>query len=145
MSKIEPRTAQHIFSKISASAACGFNMFVQGDNSIHSSQYSDFAERIQGYNKAKEMADDGKIFYTHNFGCKCGGHAFMYGGFFVCNSCGGKSVNKDWWVIKVEKDGDQYFCHGVDFENIMESSNYAFGGTYSEAVCNYGEEMSRNE
>jgi hypothetical protein len=48
----------------------------------------------------------------------------------VCNGCGSKDVDKEWWKIKVEKDGNQFCCHGLDFVNLQESDNYAFGKTY---------------
>ena len=135
------RTAHDIFSKIGSSVACGFNMFVQGDNSIRSNKYWDFPDRMHGYGLAEKMAREGKIYFTHNFDCKCGGNAFMYGGFFVCNSCGGKSVNESWWVIQVEKDGNAFCCHGLDFENLQESDNYEFGDTFEKAIENYGEKF----
>ena len=53
----------------------------------------------------------------------------------VCNSCGNKDVDKEWWKIKVEKDGNEYCCHGLDFVNLQESNNYAFGKTFFTDTC----------
>lgn len=49
----------------------------------------------------------------------------------------GKDVDKEWWKIQVEKDGNEFCCHGLDFVNLQESSNYAFGKTFEEAISNY--------
>lgn len=89
------------------------------------------------------MAKEDGIAFTHVFKCKSDScFPFQYGGFFVCNSCGGKGVDKDWWKIKVEKDGNEFCCHGLDFTNLQESENYAFGDTFKEAIDNYGKLMN---
>jgi hypothetical protein len=46
-----------------------------------------------------------------------------------------------WWKIQVEKDGNEFCCHGLDFINLQESSNYAFGKTFEEAISNYEKVM----
>lgn len=108
-------------------------------------EYHDHYPRYQGYMYAKDMAKKGEIAFTHNFGCSCGHYAFQYGGFWVCNGCGGKNVDEEWWKIKVKKDGDKYCCHGLDFENIMESENFSFDKTYEEAIANYRKLMRKNK
>tara|TARA_R110000803_G_scaffold152583_1_gene217629 strand:+ start:49 stop:489 length:441 start_codon:yes stop_codon:yes gene_type:complete len=126
----------------------GFNTFISGGQEPKGHEYGDKSEwyaRLQGYQYAQEMAKENAISFTKPF--KCGNSEncfpFEYGGFFVCNSCGNKSVDKEWWKIKVEKDGNAYCCHGVDFVNIQESDNYAFGNTFEEAIKNYGELMTQ--
>ena len=136
------KTAQELI-KASASVMSGFNMFIHGHPPItFSDGYSDAGERIQGYEFAKKMAKEDGIAFTYPFKCgKSDCHPFQYGGFFVCNSCGNKDVDKDWWNIKVEKDGDEFCCHGLDFANLQESDNYAFGTTFENAIENYGKLM----
>ncbi len=132
--------------KSTAYTYAGFNQFINGEKEPKRPDYGSFEQwysETNGYNYAKNMAKDEGIAFIHPF--KCGENKdcfpFMYGGFFVCNSCGGKSVDKDWWKIKVEKDGTEFCCHGLDFINLQESENYAFGKTFEEAISNYGELM----
>ncbi|MCZ4244964.1 hypothetical protein [Pedobacter punctiformis] len=131
------------YIRANSSVMSGFNMFINGHAPItFGDGFNDAYERIQGYEYAEKMARENAIAFTHVFGCKKSGcYPFQYGGFFVCNSCGGKGVDKDWWKIKVEKDGNEYCCHGLDFKNLQESDNYAFGKTFDEAIYNYGELM----
>ena len=115
-------------------------MFINGHPPItFGDGYSDAYDRIQGYDYAKEMAEKDGIAFIYPF--KCGKNTscqpFKYGGFFVCNSCGQKAVDKEWWKIQVEKDGNEFCCHGLDFVNLQESENYAFGKTFREAIYNY--------
>lgn len=138
------KTAQECIKTNNPSVSAGFNMFIYGDSSPLPHKYHDYSPRAQGYEHAKEMAKDGMIAFTHKFKCKCGGFPFLYGGFWVCNSCGGKDVDKEWWKIKVEKDGDQYCCHGLDFINLQESDNYAFGDTFDDSIENYGKLMIKH-
>ena len=135
--------------KGSASVMGGFNTFISGGQEPKSHEYGDKNEwyaRLQGYQYAQQMAKDDGIAFTKPF--KCGGsencYPFEYGGFFVCNSCGNKSVDKEWWKIKVEKDGNAYCCHGLDFINLQESDNVAFGDTFEEAIGNYGKLMAQS-
>lgn len=132
--------AQDLIKTNNRSVAAGFNMFVNGHPPItFADGYSDAYDRMQGYEYAEEMAKENGIAFIKTFKCdKDSCHPFLYGGFFVCNSCGGKEVDKDWWKIKVEKDGNEYCCHGLDFINLQESNNFAFGKTFEEAIENYG-------
>lgn len=122
-------------------AKAGFNMFIDGCSEPKASEYGDKNEwysLLQGYQYAKKMAKEDGIAFTYPFKCKqsdC--FPFEFGGFFVCNGCGNKGVDKDWWKIQVEKDGNEFCCHGLDFINLQESNNYAFGKTFEEAIQNY--------
>lgn len=138
------KTAQEYIKTTNPSVDAGFNMFVYGESTPLYNEYHDHHARYHGYAFAIEMAKKGKIAFTHKFNCKCGGYPFLYGGYWVCNSCGKKNVDEDWWKIKVEKDGNAYCCHGLDFINLQESNNYAFGDTYKEAIDNYGKLMIKN-
>lgn len=129
--------AKDLIKTHSGSVKGGFNMFIDGHDSPKPNDCYDYYERIQGYDYAKEMAEKGAIAFTHKFKCRCGGYPFQYGGFWVCNSCGTKHAEEEWWKIKVEKDGNEFCCHGLDFEDLQSSSNYAFGKTFSEAIKNY--------
>jgi hypothetical protein len=128
--------------KASSSVNCGFNSFINGHSQPKRSDYgcvSEWGLITQGYDFARKMAEDNGIAFTHVFKCKQDGcFPFQYGGFFVCNACGNKDVNKEWWKIQVEKDGNEFCCHGLDFENLQESNNYAFGETFEQAIINYG-------
>jgi len=130
--------AQDIIKTGSGSVAGGFNMFVGGHDRPRPNDCYDYRERVQGFDFARKMAEENSIAFIHRFDCSCGGTPFQYGGFFVCNSCGGKDVDKKWWSIKVEKDGNAYCCHGLDFINLQESDNVAFGDTFEEAIKAYG-------
>ncbi len=129
--------AQDLIKTNSSSVACGFNSFIMGHDSPKPNDHHDYFSRSQGYDYAKKMAENGEIVFTHKFKCKCGGYPFQYGGFWVCNSCGGRNVDENWWKIKVEKDGNEFCCHGIDFVNLQESDNYAFGKTFYEAIKEY--------
>jgi len=136
--------------KANTSVMSGFNSFINGLQEPKSNEYGDKSEWyaiLQGYQYAEKMAKEDGIAFTKAF--KCGKNTncypFEYGGFFVCNSCGKKAVDKDWWKIKVEKDGNAYCCHGLDFVNLQESNNFAFGDTFDEAIKNYGILMTKNE
>jgi hypothetical protein len=135
------KTAQELI-KANPNVMSGFNQFIHGSGEPKRGDYVDksqwYAEQ-QGYHYAKKMAKEDGIAFTHIF--KCGKSEscfpFMYGGFMVCNACGNKSVDKDWWKIKVEKDGNAFCCHGLDFKDLQSSNNYAFGDTFEEAISNY--------
>lgn len=137
------KTAQELISTSNVYVSCGFNQFIHGDKSPIRSDYGNAEQwhaELQGYDYARKMAETDGIAFTHIFKCgqseRC--FPFNYGGLFVCNTCGLKSVDKDWWKIQVEKDGDQFCCHGLDFVNLQESENYAFGSTFNQAIENYG-------
>ena len=136
--------AQDLIKTNNTHVGCGFNQFINGNKEPRRSDYGSSEQwysELQGYDFAKKMAKEDGIAFTHGFKCECGGYTFVFGGFWVCNSCGNKDVNKDWWNIKVEKDGNAYCCHGLDFINLQESDNYAFGGTYEESIINYENTM----
>lgn len=136
--------AQDLIKTTNSSIDAGFNMFISGYHkpTFSDGHNSDTYGRIRGYDYAKDMAKKDGIAFIHRFKCKNEGCApFMYGGSFVCNSCGGNGVDKDWWKIRVEKDGNEFCCHGLDFINLQESDNYAFGSTFEEAIENYGKLM----
>lgn len=97
-----------------------------------------YGARSQGFYRANKMIMDGDIYYRHIFPHEgCNELSFSYGGSQVCNSCGRNNLQKDWWVIRVFKDGDAWCCVGENFENLQESDNYAFGSTRDEAINNY--------
>lgn len=139
------KTAEN-YIKSSPDVMCGFNQFIYGSGEPRRSDYGSssqwYAEQ-KGYDYAKKMAKEKGIAFTHIF--KCGNsescHPFSYGGFFVCNSCGNKGVDKEWWKIKVEKDGNAFCCHGLDFQDLQSSNNYAFGYTFEDAISNYEKVM----
>lgn len=137
------KTAQD-YIKSSGSALAGFNRRIFGSSYVDAFKYPNEQQNgdmIAGWYKACEMIDAGKIYFVHNFHHShggCSGHAFQYGGFWVCNTCGCKSVDEKWWIIKVLKDGNVWCCVGEGFENLQESDNFAFGDTRDEAINNYG-------
>jgi len=137
--------AQDFFDDYEPSWGAGFNMRVLGDAPPIASEHWDFAQRHHGWNRADRMAREGKIYAVHVFPHDCSGHAFQYGGYWVCNTCGRKGVDKDWWQIKCSKDGDAWCCVGPGFENLQESDNYAFGDTYDAAIEAYGKLMLDRE
>lgn len=133
--------------KANPSICAGFNQFINGSSIPKRTYYGSVEQwslETRGFEYAQKMAKEDGIAFKHKFKCdKSGCFPFSYGGFMVCNSCGGKGVDKKWWEIKVEKDGDQYCCHGLDFINLQESSNYAFGDTFETAIENYGSLMNK--
>ena len=113
------------------------------DTFEHPHECQDGARR-GGWKLAERLIKDGEIFFTHNFHkshSDCDGHAFQYGGFWVCNTCGGNRCFKPWWNIKVFKDGNAWCCIGEGFEDLQSSENYAFGDTRDDAISNYGDTM----
>jgi len=141
--------AQDLIKASNPHSSCGFNTFITGGQEPKGHEYGDKSEwyaRLQGYQYAEKMAKEDGIAFTKPF--KCGAsdncHPFVFGGFFVCNACGNKGVDKEWWKIKVEKDGNAYCCHGLDFINLQESDNYAFGDTFEEAIDNYEKLMIKH-
>jgi hypothetical protein len=126
----------------------GFNRRVQGTGHLatdmgHAGTYR--PEVLGGWYFADEKVRNGEIFYTHNFHASHGGcpngYAFPYGGTWVCNTCGNSRLDRDWWRVKVKKDGAAWICYGVGFEDLQASDNYAFGDTAEEAISNYGDKM----
>jgi hypothetical protein len=135
------KNAQDLIKASNPHVRGGFNQFIHGTGEPVMSDYGDksqWAAESQGYEFAKKMAEQDCIAFTHVFKCgQAGCFPFSFGGSFVCNSCGRNELKKDWWEIKVEKDGDSFCCHGLDFINLQESENYAFGDTFNEAIANY--------
>lgn len=135
------RTAQD-FPNINfyGSAMSGFNRRIYGE-ARYDNRYPD-REIMAGWNLANDMILAGKIFYIQQFPHRnCHGHAFQYGGHWVCNTCCNQDVDRPWWEIKVYQDGNAWCCVGAGFEDLQESDNYAFGATREEAIRNYGELM----
>lgn len=137
-------SAQYLLKDPSSSFSAGFNMKIFGETYQAVIDCYDSLEKMQGFEKAEEMIKDGKIYYTHVFKCGCGDHPFLYGGFFVCNKCGGKGVDEKWWGIRIQKDGNEYCCTGENFEDLQSSKNYAFGKTFKDSIDNY-ENLMRGE
>jgi len=102
-----------------------------------------YGDRVAGWRLADEMVRAGKVYAVHNFHAshECTGHAFPYGGTFVCNTCGKSDLNKDWWSIKCYADGNAWCCVGLDFEDLQASDCFAFGDTYDAAIAAYGDLM----
>jgi len=136
------KTAQDVLSNRCCGDVCGgFNTRIYGEELDN--RYASQGRR-SGYYKAEDMIRDGRIFYVHSFHrthSKCKGHAFLYGGFWVCNSCGGKGVDMPWWKIRVFKDGHVWCCVGEGFKDQQTSSNYGCGNTRQEAINAYGDKM----
>lgn len=134
--------AQDLIKANNPQIYAGFNAFLFGWKSPKSSEYGDKSEwyaHLQGYQYAEKMAKENGIAFIHPFKCSQSESCFpfQYGGYFVCNTCGHKDVDRDWWEIQVEKDGNAFCCHGVNFVNLQESDNYAFGDTFEESIVNY--------
>lgn len=123
----------------------GFNSRLYGDSYSDACGYPfpphTIVNRSSGWNKADDTIRDGKIYYRHIFPHDCDGVSFNYGGNHVCNTCGRKNLAKDWWNIKITKDGNAWMVAGENFVNLQESDNYAFGNTKEEALKNYQELM----
>jgi len=135
------QTAQHIAWDASGLFSSGFNRRIYGETIAEATKDQPLAVH-QGYNYADKLIKNGEIYYIHNFHQKeCVGMAFQYGGFWVCNTCGGKAVDESWWTIRVFQDGNEFCCVGENFVNLQESNNYAFGKSRAEAINNYGDIM----
>lgn len=121
----------------------GFNRRIFGYTYLEAFKYENEQQNGElhaGWDLADSMIEQGKIYFVHNFHrLECpNGHAFHYGGSWVCNTCNNSGVDRDWWKIKVAKDGNAWCCVGEGFENLQESDNYAFGDTRDEAILAYG-------
>ena len=132
----------------SGDAMAGFNRRIYGETFNDAFQHArgeEYGRLYSGWMLAESMIAAGKIYSVHNFHNShdgCSGHAFIYGGGWVCNTCERSNLRRPWWIIKVYEDGDQWCCVGKGFENLQESSNYAFGATREEAIKNYGQVMT---
>lgn len=138
--------AQDILKNSAGSVGAGFNRRIQGQSYADAFQFdSERQDRdmVAGFYKAEELIEAGQIFYVHNFhDMECpSGHAFLYGGTYVCNTCQRAHLDKEWWKIKVQKDGSAWCCIGNGFVNLQESDNFAFGDTREQAIQAYGELM----
>lgn len=134
--------AQDLIKTHNTSVICGFNQFIKGEQCpTFNDGYYDAYERIQGWEFAKNLAKTDGIAFRNRFRCKCGSYPIMYGGSFCCNHCGRNDVAEKWWEIIVEKDGQMFCCHGLDFINLQESYNYAFGDTFELAIEAYEKVM----
>jgi hypothetical protein len=138
--------AQDILKNSAGSIGAGFNRRIGGQSYADAFQYPHERtdrEMVAGFNKAEEMIQSGEIFYVHNFHkLECPrGYAFQYGGGYVCNTCNRNDLDKEWWKIKVMKDGNAWCCVGNGFVDLQESDNYAFGDTREQAIQAYGELM----
>ncbi len=127
----------------------GFNARLYGDSYADACGYPNpsytIGPRSAGWHKAEEMINDGKIYYLHIFPHDgCDKRSFYYGGHQVCNACGKSGLAKDWWNIKITKDGNAFMVQGEGFINLQESENFAFGGTKEEALNNYKNLMDKN-
>ena len=139
--------AQDVMRGNGGSAFAFFNRRVLGETYQEAFQHAherQDASAHAGWQLADKMIAEGRLYYIHNFHHshdECSGYAFQYGGSWVCNTCGKANLLREWWKIKVRKDGNAWHCIGVDFENLQESDNYAFGDTREEAIKNYGDLM----
>ena len=143
MSQNRLMMAQDVFENTSRGMS-GFNMRVLGGTYQNSFAYPsrpDPAE-VACFWLADDMIKKGKIYYTQIFrhsvaGSICRGTAFNYGGTWVCNACNNSHVDRPWWKVKVYQDGNAWCCVGLEFENLQESDNYAFGLTRGDSLRNY--------
>ena len=145
------KTGQFVMreSQQSGSSLAGFNRRVCGVPYADAFRYDHERQDSNlrgGWNLADDLIRKGTIFYVHNFHRSHGdcptGNAFQYGGFWVCDTCGAKGFDSEWWKIRVFMDGNAWCCIGVGFEDLQESENYAFGDTRDEAISNYGDIMA---
>jgi hypothetical protein len=138
------QTAQDIFEwPYDTSFGGGFNQRVFGDSYQDAIDAWDRGARGNGWLKAEEMIQDGRIYFVHPFPHNCRGDAFPYGGTWVCNACGQSRLEKPWWRIRVFKDGAAWCCVGEGFYDLQASDNYAFGDTRDEAITAYGQLMQK--
>lgn len=138
------KIAQDLLKYPGGLAAGAFNSRVFGYtyNEVFDYPARPTLEATSGFYLAEKMIEEGRIFSTRRFGHKfgdkvCRGQAFPYGGSWVCNTCGQSGLKRDWWDIKVFKDGNAWCCIGIGFENLQESDRFAFGYTREEAIKNY--------
>ena len=92
----------YLSENVSGRVKSGFNQRIQGGPMP--TDHGQF-EELQGWSKADEMINEGKIYYTHTFSHECRELSFKYGGSDVCNACGKSGLGKLWWNIKTMKDG----------------------------------------
>ena len=96
--------SEHFMKHAGGEAGCGFNARIMGHS--HQEAMSQivhgYGERSHGWHYAHQLARAGKLYAVHNFhnSHECSGHAFPYGGTFVCNTRDRSNLAKDWWAIK---------------------------------------------
>lgn len=143
------KTTQDVLPQYAGGAYAGFNRRVYGSSYADAFKYPNERqdrEMVSGWYLADRMIDEGRLFYIRNFhvppfaskGC----FGFQYGGTWVCNGCGASNLDREWWKIKVFKDGNAWCCIGTGFEDLMASENYEFGDTREEAIEKYGLKVS---
>jgi len=139
-------TGQDVLKNPNGSSISGFNCRIGGHSYLDTFSYpherTDM-DRHNGWDIADKLIKSGELFFVHNFhylSCEKG-LAFPYGGTWACNTCNSDHLDCIWWKIKVFKDGSQWCCIGLDFENLQESDNYAFGETRESAIESYGRLM----
>lgn len=140
--------AQDILKNSAGSIGAGFNRRIAGQSFADAFQYDNERQNrdmVAGFYKADDLIEAGEIFYVHNFHqLECPkGHAFLFCSTYVCNTCNRDHLDKEWWKIKVMKDGSAWCCVGNGFVNLQESDNYAFGDTREQAIQAYGELMMK--
>ena len=126
-------------------AGGGFNSRILGHSRNEAMQNFQYAgSRESGWHAADKLAREGKLYAVHNFhhSHECKGHAFPYGGTFVCNECNRSRLDEPWWAIKCYPDGNAWCCVGLDFEDLQSSDCFAFGDTYEAAISAYGDLMT---
>ena len=143
-------TGQDVIKNGSGYVLAGFNRRIGGWSQHEAFKYPNevtSADLHGGWDLADKMIREGKLYYIHNFHSshECDGYAFQFGGFWVCNTCGRKSVDQEWWTIKIYQDGNAWCCVGLDFKDLQESDCYAFGDTREESIKNYGDLMVQKE
>jgi hypothetical protein len=110
-------TTQHYLSE-TANGHCmgGFNSRLYGESCLQTvdgvPQGYIWGQRILGWELADGMIREGKIFSDVKID--------------------GKTIR-----FKCYKDGNQWCCVGDGFEDLQESSNYAFGETRDAAIKNF--------
>lgn len=138
--------AQDIMNENSPGGAMGgFNTRILGETNIKDYYRYKDVDGAAGFRLANEMIEEGKLFYVHNFHTDADCYAFPYGGTWACNGCNRDHLDKPWWKIKVFKDGNAWCCIGENFEDLQQSSNYAFGDTREEAITSYGVLMQSSD
>jgi len=137
--------ADQVLKGSGGSAFGGFNSRIMGHDysQTMSGRTWDIGQTVAGWRLADDMVRAGKLYAVHNFhhSHECAGHAFPYGGTFVCNECGKSRLEKEWWTIKCYVDGNAWCCVGPDFEDLQSSDCFAFGDTYDAAIAAYGDLM----
>lgn len=123
--------------RVSSSSIGGMSIRIDGGDYDDLIQHYNAPQMFPYFDYAEQLINKGEIFFIYPFKCDCGHARFQYGGSWACNTCGNCITVPEWWKIRVTKDGDSYCCVGNGFIDLQESSNYAFGDTFQEAIDNY--------